>query len=91
MTNEAPTDQTKPPSVEDNSSKDEKDTFQPSSIEEESSPTSQPIQPKEDPVIVKEVEDKTPQEGIGDAFSKNHGDQFQSKNTNKKVEFRPSE
>jgi len=91
LTKEAAPDQNPPPSVENDSSKDDQDSSQGSSDEGEPSPTSPPMPPKEDPVILKEVEDKNPQEGIGDAFSKDQGDRFQSKNTNKKVEFSPSE
>lgn len=68
------------PSVEDDSLQSEQDY----SVESDPLTTPQSTQPKESPVILENYVDKSPQEGIKDAFSKDQGDRFQSK-----VESRP--
>jgi len=80
-------DQKPAPFLQSDDLKDDQD----SSVEPDPSTPSQQIPPDDSQVILEksqESEEKNPQEGIGDVFSKNQGDRFQSKN-NKKVEFMP--
>lgn len=68
------------PSVEEDPLKSEQDD----PVEQDSSIPSQSVQSNESPIILEKYEDTSPEEGIGDAFSKDHGDRFRSK-----VESRP--
>ncbi len=62
-------------SFEDNLLKNEQD----SSVESDFSISSQSAQPQESPIILENLDDQSPQEGIKDAFSQDQGDRFQSK------------
>jgi hypothetical protein len=74
------------PSVEDNSTREDASVQneQDCPVEPSLLIPSQFEESKENPITSEKFEDTKPQEGIGDAFSKDHGDRFRSK-----VESRP--